>query len=62
METWKILGLSSIPTITFGKQHTLILYVYDVMYSHVNPTVDDKFKEWMNRNYGKHGKLKANIE
>ena len=31
------------------------------MYSHVNPKVNDKFKERMNRNYVKQGEVKANI-
>ena len=30
------------------------------MSSHVNPKVNDKFKEWMIRNYGKYGEFKAN--
>ena len=32
-----------------------------VMSSHVNPNINDKFKEGMNRNYGKHGKVKSNV-
>ena len=31
--------------IKFVKKHTVILYVYNVMSSHVNPKVNDKFKE-----------------
>ena len=30
------------------------------MSSHVNPKVNDNFKEWMNHKYGKHGKMKSN--
>ena len=30
----------------------------DIMTSHVNPKVDDRFKEWMNRNYGNHIEVK----
>ena len=30
------------------------------MSGHVKPKVSDKFKEWMNRNYVKHGEVKAN--
>ena len=48
-------------SIKVDKQHPLIFHVDGVMYSHVNPKVDDKFKEWMNRNYGNHGEVKANI-
>ena len=46
--------------IQVGNQHTLIFHVDDVMYSHVKPKVNYKIKEWMNRNYGKHGEVKAN--
>ena len=38
----------------------MVLYVEDSMFSHVNPKVNDKFKEWMNPNYGKHGEVKSN--
>ena len=38
----------------------MILYLDDFMFSHVNPKVKDKFKEWMNPNYGKHGVVKSN--
>ena len=31
------------------------------MYIHMNPKVDDKFKELMNCNYGNNGKVKSNI-
>ena len=30
------------------------------MSGHVNPKVNDKFKKWMNHNYGKHGEVKEN--
>ena len=46
--------------IKVGKQHTVIFYVDNVMSSHVNPNVNDKFKERMNCDYGKHGEVKAN--
>ena len=46
--------------IKVDKQHTVILHVDDVIYSNVNPKVNDKFKEWMNLNYGKHGEVKSN--
>ena len=36
------------------------LHVDNVMSSHVKPKVNDNFKEWINRNYSKHGELKAN--
>ena len=32
----------------------------DVMSRHVNPKVDDKFKDLMNRNYENNGKVKSN--
>ena len=38
----------------------MVLYVEDSMFSHVNPKVNDKFKEWMNPNYGKHVEVKSN--
>ena len=31
------------------------------MCSYVNPKVNDNIKEWMNHNYGNHGKVKSNI-
>ena len=31
------------------------------MSSHMSPKVNDKFKEWMNRNYVKHGEVKSSI-
>ena len=42
------------------KQHTVSLRVDNVMSSHVKPKVNDNFKEWINRNYSKHGELKEN--
>ena len=35
------------------KQHTVRFHVDDIMSSHVNKKVNDKFLEWLNRNYGK---------
>ena len=46
--------------INVGKQQTVIFHVEDVRPSHVNPKVYDKFKEWTNHNYGKHGEVKYN--
>ena len=46
--------------ITVWKQQTVRFHVDDAMPSHVNPKINYKFKEWTNRNYGKHGKVKAN--
>ena len=48
--------------INVGKQYTVILHVDNVMYSHVSPKFNNKFKEWMYRNNGKHGEVKANRE
>ena len=30
------------------------------MFINLNPKVNDKFKKWVNRNQGNHGKVKAN--
>ena len=38
----------------------MIFHVDNVVYSHVNPKVNYKFKELMNLNYVKHGELKPN--
>ena len=46
--------------IKVGKQHTVKLHVDDFMSSNVNPKVNDKFKEWMDRNYVNHGEVKFN--
>ena len=46
--------------IKVGKHQTVIFHADDVMPSHMKPKVDDKFSKWMNRNYGKHDKVKAN--
>ena len=32
----------------------------DIIYSNMKSKVNDKFKGWMNRKYGKHGEVKAN--
>ena len=42
-----------------GKQHTVRFHVDDLMASHMNPKVNDKFLEWLNKKYGSHGKVKA---
>ena len=36
-----------------GSQHTIRFHVDDVLSSHVDKRVNDKFLEWLNRNYGK---------
>ena len=46
--------------IKVSKQHTVRFHVDDVMYINVNPKVNDKFREWMNHNYGKCVEVKAN--
>ena len=46
--------------IKVGKKHTVRFHVNDIMSCHVNPKVNDKFKEWMNRNNVKHVKEKSN--
>ena len=42
------------------KQHTSKFHMDDVMSRHVNPKVNDKFKDPMNRNYENNGKVKSN--
>eukprot|EP00980_Cylindrotheca_fusiformis_P025029 scaffold12944_cov64-Cylindrotheca_fusiformis.AAC.1 len=42
-----------------GKQQTIRVHVDDVMSSHTSSKVNDKFLKWMNKSYGKHGKVKA---
>lgn len=42
-----------------GKQHTVQFHVDDLMASHVNPKVNDKFLVWLNSIYGKYGEVKA---
>ena len=37
------------------KQNTVIYHFDNVISSHVNPNINDKFKEWMKLNYGGHG-------
>ena len=41
------------------KQHTIRFHVDDLMASHVDPKVNDKFLKWLNRMYGKYGEVKA---
>eukprot|EP00980_Cylindrotheca_fusiformis_P021999 scaffold8875_cov60-Cylindrotheca_fusiformis.AAC.1 len=42
-----------------GKQHTIRFHVDDIMASHVNPKVNDKFENWLNRKYGSVGEVKT---
>ena len=46
--------------IKVGKKHTVRFHMDNIVSSHVNPKVNDKFKEWMNRIYVKHGEGKSN--
>ena len=46
--------------IKLGKQHTVIFHVENIISNNVIPKFNDKFKEWMNCNYGKHGEVKSN--
>jgi hypothetical protein len=41
------------------KRHTVRFHVDDLMSSHVDPKVNDKFLEWLNKMYGSHGEVKA---
>ena len=42
-----------------GKQQTIRFHVDDVMSSHVDPRVNDKFLKWLNDKYGSYGEVKA---
>ena len=42
-----------------GKQHTVRFHVDDLMSSHIDPKVNDKFEKWLNNMYGKYGKVKT---
>jgi len=39
-----------------GKQHTVRFHVDDLLSSHVDSRVNDKFAKWLSKIYGKHGK------
>ena len=41
------------------KQQTVRFHVDDLMSSHVNSKVNDKFEEWLNKKYGSYGKVKC---
>ena len=38
-----------------GKQHTITFHVDDIKSSHVDPKVNDKFKEWLSKMYSQDG-------
>ena len=38
-----------------GKQHTIRFHVDDVNSSHINPKVNDEFKDFLQKKYGEHG-------
>ena len=38
-------------------QHTLLFHVDDVKSSHRDPKVNDQFEQWLQDNYGQHGKV-----
>ena len=68
VETYKILEFNFNPyepcftnKIKVGKQHTLRFHADNIISSHVNPKVNDNFKEWMNQNHGKNDEVKTNI-
>jgi len=42
-----------------GKQQTVRFHVDDLMSSHVDRRVNDKFVSWLEKQYGEHGKVKA---
>jgi hypothetical protein len=42
-----------------GNQHTVRFHVDDLMSSHVDPKVNDKFLAWLDKKYGSYGKVKA---
>ena len=41
-----------------GGQHTVRFHVDDLLSSHVNPKVNDKFASWLETLYGKHMAVK----
>ena len=41
------------------KQHTVRFHVDDLLSSHVDSRVNDKFLKWLEHNYGEHGKVKV---
>ena len=42
-----------------GSQHTVRFHVDDCLLSHINPRVNDKFLEWLNKHYSKYGAVTA---
>ena len=42
-----------------NKQHTVRFHVDDLMSSHVDEQVNDRFEVWLNKMYGTHGAVKA---
>ena len=48
--------------IKVGKQNTVRFHVDNFMTTHLNPNINDKFKEWMDQKYGKHFEVTINID
>ncbi len=42
-----------------GKQHTVRFHVDDLMSSHADPKVNDRFLDWLNKKYGNYGEVTA---
>ena len=42
-----------------GKQHTIRFHVDDLMCSHVDKKVNDKFEKWLNKKYGGYGEVQC---
>ncbi|KAL7568952.1 hypothetical protein ACA910_000696 [Epithemia clementina (nom. ined.)] len=42
-----------------GSQHTILFHVDDLKCSHKNSRVNDDFAKWLEKTYGKHGKVKV---
>ena len=42
-----------------GKQQTVRFHVDDLMSSHVDSKINDKFHQWLNKKYGKFGEVKV---
>jgi hypothetical protein len=40
-----------------GLQQTLLFHVDDLKSSHKDPKVNDEFEQWLQSDYGKHGKV-----
>ena len=42
-----------------GSQHTVRFHVDNLMSSHIDKRINDRFLKWLNERYGKYGPVKA---